>query len=252
MPPFTWNGINFTATREISTDQWGSSTAGVSHNGVISLYGSCFPYGNLTASSSVQSTNLAQKNVNEIFIRGTFTVQVAGERRSIGTASFVASINSQTILTATANVHQENRNETKTYSDIHLWRRKGFSNQYFAQSVGYNPILVTLDNSQPWNISFQGSASKDTYAQPSYSLTVTGIEIIYGKGTCACDLNGDGKCTPEDVLCTYQAASSICPTMCSDCTAICCDVTGEGQCTSEDAECRLKESLGIHPNCFDN
>jgi len=68
---------------------------------------------------------------------------------------------------------------------------------------------------------------------------------------CVCDVNGDGQCTPQDALCSFQVYLSICPTACGPCESICCDVTKDGQCTPADALCRFQEYLGIHPNCFD-
>jgi hypothetical protein len=70
-------------------------------------------------------------------------------------------------------------------------------------------------------------------------------------GGCGCDVNGDGNCTPQDALCSFQKYLGICPTACGACEDICCDVTGDGNCTPADALCRFQEYLGIHPNCFD-
>lgn len=68
---------------------------------------------------------------------------------------------------------------------------------------------------------------------------------------CICDVSGDGNCTPQDALCSFQVYLGICPTGCGACEDICCDVTGDGLCTPADALCRFQEYLGIHPNCFD-
>jgi len=68
---------------------------------------------------------------------------------------------------------------------------------------------------------------------------------------CVCDINGDGNCTPQDALCSFQKYLGICPTSCGPCEDICCDVNKDGACTPADALCRFQEYLGIHPNCFD-
>jgi len=68
---------------------------------------------------------------------------------------------------------------------------------------------------------------------------------------CKCDVSGDGQCTPQDALCSFQVYLGICPTACGACEDICCDVNEDGRCTPADALCRFQEYLGIHPNCFD-
>jgi hypothetical protein len=68
---------------------------------------------------------------------------------------------------------------------------------------------------------------------------------------CVCDINGDGNCTPQDALCSFQKYLGICPTFCGPCEDLCCDVNKDGACTPADALCRFQQYLEIHPNCFD-
>lgn len=71
----------------------------------------------------------------------------------------------------------------------------------------------------------------------------------YIRPRCPCDVNGDGRITPEDALCVFQKYLQICPTACGPCAEICGDINQDGETTPADALEVFKAYLGMESLC---
>jgi hypothetical protein len=276
--PFTWNELNFVGEQSQGCDSCGGYWNGniwvptpCSHHIESIATGGLYSYcvipgggdGGCGGTSVLKTTNLDMRYIREINITGNITISVScynDDRPAESHFSISITDGTRTVAMlskdiALGNVGNQTLTVTNNIQQIKIWKRTGFSKQYFTQALNSDPILfdtTSLDNTKPWNLQINASTASGYRSAAYYNYSITNINISYSATNSSCDLNGDGKCTPEDALCAYQVAAGICPTLCGECQSIACDITGEGQCTAADAECRLQQALGIQPNCFDN
>lgn len=102
-------------------------------------------------------------------------------------------------------------------------------------------------------------AITDTVSNKS-ELTLSGPEddIVNWSASAGCffpgctgDVNLDGRITPQDALCAFEAYMGICPTSCNiECGDICGDVNYDDEITPADALCIFEKYLQ-KPGCLD-